>query len=218
MDHIEQSFDKNIEQTIIKITAARKRGKCFVCFADGSYMLLERDLVFEFELSKNMVLTQKVLQELQFREELINAKKSGLSYATYALRTEKQVRMKLRELQYNSLIIDAVIVFLKDFQYLSDEVFAENFIQAKINRKYYGYIRLRRELAEKGVHEEIIQTYLPKYYPHGIALEIGRKSAEKKLRSISFREDTKKRMQVKNHLFRQGFSNDIIQTIIKDLF
>lgn len=64
MDHIEQSLDKNIEQTIIKITAARKRGKCFVCFADGSYMLLERDLVFEFELSKNMVLTQKIFTKL----------------------------------------------------------------------------------------------------------------------------------------------------------
>jgi len=218
MDHIEQSFDKNIDKIIRNISAAKKRGKCFVNFTDGDYLLLERDLVFEFELSKNMVITQLFLQEIQFREDLINAKKAGLTFATYALRTEKQVRIKLKDAGYSTSIIDKVIEFLKDFHYLSDEVFAENFIKAKINRKYYGYLRLRRELTEKGVQEEIIQTYLPKYYPHDIALDIGRKSAEKKLRSISFRDDTKKKNQVKDHLFRQGFANEVIQTIMKELF
>jgi regulatory protein len=218
MDQIVQSYDKNIDRRITKIIAARKRGKCFLCFNDDSSILIERDLIFEYELSKNMVVSQTFLQDILHREELINAKKVGLSFATYALRTEKQVRLKLRDSGFGELIIVQVIDFLKDFNYLSDEVFAENFIKAKINRKYYGYLRLKRELSEKGIHEHIINSYLPKYYTQDIALDTARKSAERKLRSISFREEKKKKTQVKDHLFRQGFSLDLIQVILKELF
>jgi regulatory protein len=218
MDQIVQSYDKNIDRRITKIIAARKRGKCFLCFNDDSSILIERDLIFEYELSKNMVVSQTFLQDILHREELINAKKVGLSFATYALRTEKQVRLKLRDSGFGELIIVQVIDFLKDFNYLSDEVFAENFIKAKINRKYYGYLRLKRELSEKGIHEHIINSYLPKFYTKDIALDTARKSAERKLRSISFREEKKKKTQVKDHLFRQGFSLDLIQVILKELF
>jgi regulatory protein len=218
MDQIVQSYDKNIDRRITKIIAARKRGKCFLCFNDDSSILIERDLIFEYELSKNMVVSQTFLQDILHREELINAKKVGLSFATYALRTEKQVRLKLRDSGFGELIIVQVIDFLKDFNYLSDEVFAENFIKAKINRKYYGYLRLKRELSEKGIHEHIINSYLPKFYTQDIALDTARKSAERKLRSISFREEKKKKTQVKDHLFRQGFSLDLIQVILKELF
>ncbi|MEY5130067.1 MAG: recombination regulator RecX [Bacteroidota bacterium] len=218
MDQIVQSYDKNIDRRITKIIAARKRGKCFLCFNDDSSILIERDLIFEYELSKNMVVSQTFLQVILHREELINAKKVGLSFATYALRTEKQVRLKLRDSGFGELIIVQVIDFLKDFNYLSDEVFAENFIKAKINRKYYGYLRLKRELSEKGIHEHIINSYLPKFYTQDIALDTARKSAERKLRSISFREEKKKKTQVKDHLFRQGFSLDLIQVILKELF
>jgi regulatory protein len=218
MDQIVQSYDKNIDRRITKIIAARKRGKCFLCFNDDSSILIERDLIFEYELSKNMVVSQTFLQDILHREELINTKKVGLSFATYALRTEKQVRLKLRDSGFGELIIVQVIDFLKDFNYLSDEVFAENFIKAKINRKYYGYLRLKRELSEKGIHEHIINSYLPKYYTQDIALDTARKSAERKLRSISFREEKKKKTQVKDHLFRQGFSLDLIQVILKELF
>jgi regulatory protein len=218
MDQIAQSYDKNIDRRITKIIAARKRGKCFLCFNDDSSILIERDLIFEYELSKNMIVSQAFLQDILHREELINAKKVGLSFATYALRTEKQVRIKLRDSGFGELIIKKVIDFLKDFNYLSDEVFAENFIKAKINRKYYGYLRLKRELSDKGINEHIINSYLPKFYTQDIALETARKSAERKLRSISFREERKKKTQVKDHLFRQGFSLDLIQVILKELF
>ena len=218
MDQIAQSYDKNIDRRITKIIAARKRGKCFLCFNDDSYILIERDLIFEFELSKNMIISQTFLQDILFREELVNAKKAGLTFATYALRTEKQVCLKLKDLGFGDLIIQNVIEFLKDFNYLSDEVFTENFIKAKINRKYYGYLRLKRELSEKGINDQIINSYLSQLYTKDIALETARKSAERKLRSISFREEKKKKVQVRDHLFRQGFSMEMIQVILKELF
>lgn len=218
MDQIEQSYDKNIDRKITKIIAAKKRGKCFLCFHDDSSFLIEKDLIYEYELSKNMVISPTLLYEILSREELINAKKSGLNFATYALRTEKQVRIKLRDLGYRQEIILKVILFLKEFNYLSDEIFAENFIKAKINRKHYGYLKLKRELLDKGVCDDIINAYLSKFYPQDMALDIARKSAEKKLRSISFRDDKKKKIQVRDHLFRQGFSLDTINCIIKEMF
>lgn len=218
MDQIEQSYDKNIERRITKIIAARKRGKCILCFNDDSTILIERDLIFEYELSKNMIVSQIFLQDIMYREELVNAKKVGLNFASYALRTEKQVCLKLKDLGFGDVVIQNVIEFLKEFNYLSDEVFTENFIKAKINRKYYGYLRLKRELSEKGINDQIINSYLSQLYTKDIALETARKSAERKLRSISFRDEKKKKNQVRDHLFRQGFSLDTIQVILKEIF
>ena len=85
-----------------------------------------------------------------------------------------------------------------------------------MERKYFGIQRLKRELESKGIHPTIIANALSSAYPEEKALVLARKSAEKKLRSISFREDKKKRLQLQNHLFRQGFPLEVIKQVISE--
>ena len=217
MERIELSSDKNTDRTINRISAAKKRGKCFVNFVDDSYIMLERDLVFEYALNKNMILDHALLSEIMLKEELINAKKAGMTYATYALRTEQQVRLKLTTQGYSNSIISTVVSFLKDFGYLSDTLFAEQFVKAKIQRRHYGFLRIKRELSLKGVCDSIIHDILSKEYPSAIAYEVAVKSAEKKLRSISFHDDKKKHDLVRAHLYRQGFDASIIKEVLKTI-
>jgi len=212
----EQLSAKNTNRCIAGIKAARKRGKCLVSFTNDEYVLLERDLIFEFSLQKGQILNDDLYSSIVTKEQLINAKKAGLSYATYALRSTLQVRNRLKEKGYSHDIIEDVISFLKEFNYLSDEFFTEQFIRAKINRKHYGYQRIRRELGAKGIHSNIIESMLEKLYPDTVAYETARKSAEKKLRSIAFRDAEKKKVQLYNHLRRQGFPTQIIKTIISE--
>ncbi|MEY3314323.1 MAG: regulatory protein RecX [Ignavibacteria bacterium] len=216
MEHIEQSYDKNIDLYIVSMKSARKRGKCFINLSNNEHLLIEKDLVYEFQLQKGHQLSREVFDKLMYREALIEAKKKGLSYATYALRSTQQVKKKLSEHGYNTAIIQEVISFLHEFEYLSDELFTNSFIKAKIERKYYGIQRIKRELESKGIHSSIIDKCLSSAYPEEKAWEIARKSAEKKLRSISFREDKKKRIQLQNHLFRQGFPIEVIKQVLNE--
>lgn len=216
MELIEQSYDKNIDAFIVSIKAARKRGKCFINLSNNEHLLIEKDLVYELQLNKGLQLTSSFLKNLLYREELIEAKKKGLSYSTYAMRSTLQVKKKLAQHGYNTRIIDEVIVFLHEFKYLSDELYTSNFIKAKIERKFYGIQRIKRELESKGIHPTIIENGIISAYPIERALDIARKSAEKKLRSISFRNESKQRTQLQNHLFRQGFPSDIIKQIMKE--
>jgi len=216
MELIEQSYDKNIDAFIVSIKAARKRGKCFINLSNNEHLLIEKDLVYELQLNKGLQLTSSFLKNLLYREELIEAKKKGLSYSTYAMRSTLQVKNKLAQLGYNTLIIDEVIEFLHEFKYLSDEIYTLSFIKAKIERKFYGIQRIKRELESKGIHPTIIVNGIQSAYPIERAMDIARKSAEKKLRSISFRKEDKQRSQLQNHLFRQGFPSEIIKQIMKE--
>ncbi|MFM8281184.1 MAG: regulatory protein RecX [Bacteroidota bacterium] len=216
MARIEQSLDKNIDRTVVSIKAARKRGKCFVVFSNEDYILLEKDLIYEFKIAKDLSISSDIITLLLRREELIEAKKKGLQYATYALRSSLQVFKKLSHLGYNKDTIENVIQFLKDFNYLSDEIFAIQYTKAKIQRKHYGYQRIKRELELKGIAQDIISNTLKDHYPEVIVLDTARMSAEKKLRSVSFRSEEKKRAQLYAHLVRQGFPKDIISQIMKE--
>ena len=187
--------------------SARKRGKCFINLSNNEHLLIEKDLVYEFQLQKGHQLSREVFDKLMYRESLIEAKKKGLSYATYALRSTQQVKKKLSEHGYNTAIIQEVISFLHEFEYLSDELFTNSFIKAKIERKYYGIQRIKRELESKGIHSSIIDKCLSSAYPEEKAWEIARKSAEKKLRSISFREDKKKENTTTESFIPTGLSN-----------
>lgn len=216
MAHIEQSYDKNIDTFIVSIKSARKRGKCFINLSNNEHLLIEKDLVYEFQLNKGQQLSKEIFDKLMYKEVLIEAKKKGLSYATYAMRSTLQVKKKLREHGFKTAIINEVIAFLHEFKYLSDELFTMSFIKAKMERKYFGIQRLKRELESKGIHPTIIANALSSAYPEEKALVLARKSAEKKLRSISFREDKKKRLQLQNHLFRQGFPLGVIKQVISE--
>ena len=218
MVNIEQSYDKNIERTISSIKTARKRGKCFIVFTNGDYILIEKDIVYEFQLAKGQHLSISLYHSILEKEELIEAKKKGLSFATYAIRSTFQVKNRLIHSGFSPTVTEQVIEFLKEFNYLSDEEYAAQFTKAKIERRYYGYQRLKIELEKKGISRAIIDKTLKEHYPNSIALETARKSADKKLRSISFRDNEKKRTQLHNHLFRQGYSFDIIKTIIEEYF
>ncbi|MGA1276911.1 MAG: regulatory protein RecX [Candidatus Kapaibacteriota bacterium] len=218
MASIEQSYGKNTERIISTIKAARKKGKCFIVFTNGDYILIEKDIVYEFQLAKGQHLSISLYHSILEKEELIEAKKKGLSFATYAIRSTFQVKNRLIQSGFSPSVTEQVIAFLKEFNYLSDEEYATQFTKAKIERRYYGYQRLKIELVKKGISHAIIDKTLKEHYPDSIALETARKSADKKLRSISFRNDEKKRAQLHNHLFRQGYSLDIIKTIIEEYF
>jgi regulatory protein len=145
-----------------------------------------------------------------------------LGFISKRERCEKEVLEYLRRLieKYNvgvshgkPLQIDEIISKLKSLDFLNKERFTKAYVHDSINLQQKGKFRIKQELKNKGIKEEIIDKFLN---------EIGKGSEEK--RALEF---AKKRyalmknlpiLTVKRRLFgqllRRGFGQNVAMTAI----
>ena len=130
-------------------------------------------------------------------------------YITYKDRTEKEVYDKLREKGYSSQDIEESIHKLKMYGYLSDENYTLSYIKSNINKK--GVRRISMELAQKGVHRDIISGQLDEITVD----EVGtiEDILYKRYRNIDFSDETQKR-RAYGYFMRRGFKQDSISKAI----
>ncbi|MBI3232310.1 MAG: RecX family transcriptional regulator [Candidatus Doudnabacteria bacterium] len=133
---------------------------------------------------------------------------NGMNYAMFLLnirlRTEGELRGKMRSKKYEAEIMDKVILQLKDNHYIDDQKYAEVFLENLKKYKSWGYYGIKKKLMEKrlpmniiesvlaeGLSEdeemEIAQRFLKKNHELGIMNYEGKQKLAQKLRARGFR-------------------------------
>ncbi|MBE6030085.1 MAG: regulatory protein RecX [Clostridiales bacterium] len=106
------------------------------------------------------------------REEVYEkAKDAALTYLSYGMRTESQMRNKLREKGFDNngdeCIIDDVIEFLKEYKYIDDLKYAVSYIEYGVS-KGHGMLKIKNTLKERGIKRNDIEDAV---YEYGKLLE-----------------------------------------------
>lgn len=86
------------------------------------------------------------------------ARECALSLLEYRDRTEKEMRQKLQEREYEPQEIEEALSFLKEYRYINDADYAEKYIRVYSSRKSIRQIRC--DLERKGVARELIAQQL----------------------------------------------------------
>jgi len=88
--------------------------------------------------------------------------------------SSKELKRKLLERDFDSHIIDNILILLQDNNLQSDDRFAECYVRSKA-RKGVGPIRLRRDLREHEISDEMIDCYLRDQQWRQLAVEVRQK-------------------------------------------
>lgn len=88
------------------------------------------------------------------------AKEKAVRYLVLALRTEEEVKNKLRKLNVEEGIIVQVTEYLKSIGYIDDEKYVEAYIRQCINIPKYSKYEIRMKLIQKGINKEILSEKL----------------------------------------------------------
>lgn len=153
----------------------------------------------------------------------------ALDYAykilSYQDRSVKELRSKLRNKKFRKDEIDKVVAELSNLGYLNDEKYAEMWVKNKMKNRPCGRILMIKGLMTKGIKKEIIENVLKKFLTEEKELEMARKLAEKKLRSINCRQNSqisfskkKKYEKIGRFLQSRGFNERIILHILEGVF
>jgi regulatory protein len=202
----------------MKITAIeqqKKRGSRVSVFVDGEFAFgCSLDALAEIGLKKGQPVSPSQIE--QWRRKIIydEAKTVAFNALARRIRSEREIRDKLRKKKFPLDIIDQVVARLYEMKLLNDSEFAGALVRDRLKRAPIGKAALKTKLFQKGVAKETIETALNEVDLR--ADELCLKAAEKKLKSLQREPDAQKRKQkLSQFLMRRGFDWETVNNAVR---
>jgi len=112
--------------------------------------------------------------------------------------------------------IDAVVVRLKEMNYLSDTRFAADYTRLRKENEKFGRRRVQQDLAGKGVSQDLAQAALKSAYEDVDEVGLARQYvARKRMKQPSGANAEKETARVMGRLLRAGFSSNAIFKLLR---
>jgi regulatory protein len=146
----------------------------------------------------------------------------GYEYAVFLLslrmRTEGEVRAKMKKRGYQPEAIEGVIKILYEHEYLDDRKFAEVFLDNLKRFKYYGHQMIKQKMFQKKLDKNLIEEVLTEQLGLEDELAIARRFLEKEF--PSYLADKAKfsyqdKQKIAHRLQARGFRGQVIAQVIK---
>ncbi len=133
----------------------------------------------------------------------------ALKYLSYRARSVKETKVYLTKKGYSEDIIDGVIKYLRERDYLNDLVYAKMWIEDRKERKLFGRNRIRSELILKGIDSNLVEEELTKLYLEEDEEGKAFKVAEKQLKKYKEFDNSTKKRKLYRYLANRGFNTEV---------
>lgn len=150
---------------------------------------------------------------------------SALRFLSYRPRSEKEIREKLQKKKALPEIIESVVKKLREQKFLNDEEFTRWWIESRLRFKLRSINIIKRELLQKGVNRELIDTQISNFSPRSEAgkfqisneLENAQKLIEKKIKQYEHFSKREIYQKLGSFLARRGFDFETIKKAIDEV-
>lgn len=185
-------------------------------FIDGNFAFgLSIEIAYKYNLEIDMEIDKNYIDDVLKVEEQNKANNYAIKLLSYRWRSEKEIRDKMNEKDYEVDVIDTTINYLYDQNLLNDKRFAETFVRDKINFNKWGSYRIKQELYMKGISNNIIDEILEEYCDseYDMAMTL----ANKKISSYKNDDRNSVYRKLGGFLQRKGYSYDVVSKVLKEL-
>ena len=132
-------------------------------------------------------------------------------------RSEKEIREKLFTKEFDTETIDRVVYYFKTIKLINDEQFAKLWVRSRL-LKPMGFYRIKLELKEKGVSDDIISAAIENAKTDDYnEADVVRNLARRRAKIYKDNDQQKIKQRVYNYLLRRGFKSDLALKAIKAL-
>jgi len=128
----------------------------------------------------------------------------------------KQVRDKLRQLEFESGVIDQVIERLDELNLLDDETYGRMLIAEIQRSKPAGSKLLEQKLYQKGLNRSLIDQLIRETQAEVDPVADARKLVEQRSLRLGNLDAATRRRRLQGLLSRRGFSYDVIETVLAE--
>ncbi len=126
------------------------------------------------------------------------AKEKAIKYIGISKKTEYEVVTKLKNIGVSEDIIQNVICYLKDLEYINDSDYVDAYIRQCMRLQKYSIFEISQKLIHKGIDKELIDEKLSILHEENYEKDVVERLLEFKLKDM---ED----MKIRQYLYRRGF-------------
>jgi regulatory protein len=148
--------------------------------------------------------------------QISRAKNTAYRYLSIRPRSRSEILRKLTDKEFPGEIIGRVMLHLERLGYVNDREFAGQWARSRTRLRGFGRRRIEQELRAKGISSDIIRETVAHLFEDSSEIDIARKEAEKKLKTLVRFEPEVRRRRLAGFLERKGFSSDIIRAIVRE--
>lgn len=196
----------------MKITSLKQQVKNqqrFSVYVDGEYSFsLNESQLLETGIHSGMEITLEQLQAFKEQSNIGKIVDRTFNLLSYRPRSEWEIRTYLQKHKQPDSIADEVVHLLKSKNYIDDEDFARRWVEAKRRGKPISTLKLRQQLKQKRINDDIIQEVLND--GHDETSDLREVVAKKRARY----PDQQKFMR---YLAGQGYRYDDIKTVLNEV-
>lgn len=127
------------------------------------------------------------------------AKEKAVRYLVLQLRTEEEVRNKLRKLNVDEDIIIEVTEYLKSIGYIDDAKYIDAYLRQCLSIPKYSKYEIRMKLLQKGIDKNLIAEKLNEFDSYNYEKALINKLLNGKLKNMEL-------LKQKAYLYRRGFN------------
>ena len=137
------------------------------------------------------------------------------SYCLYQDRCIKEVKNKLYSFKVSSQLVENIVEYLIDNDYLNEERYTKMFIQGKLRIKKWGRIKLKYELRSKGIDIKTINEHINQINEEDY-INYFNEFSTSKIKFLKGTKDQKKRSFI-NYFTYRGWENNLIYQKLRDI-
>ena len=199
---------------ITKIEVQKKNKERVNIFIDEEFAFaISAELVYKYNLKPKMTVDIEVLKEVAKKESIMKCRSAAIRIIERTFKTEKELKDKLLQKGYEVDEIESAVEFLKEYNYINDDLYVKSYIKDKI--KMQGQNKILYDLKRKGVSEELIKQTLASVDDNDV-IETAYLLAEKKYNVLSKKESDNYKLSQKlyRYLVSRGYSFEIAKQAI----
>jgi len=198
----------------MKITAIKqqvKRADRYSVYIDDTFSFtLSGSELLRLGLHSDQEVTNQELLSLKTDSVRDKARYQALGQLSRRMRSEWELRDYLKRKDYTSEVSQAVLEWLREYGYVDDKKFAAAWVQNRRLLKATSARRLRQELRQKRVTDEVIDEVLAADQTD--ERQVLRELMKRKQKQTKYQD----KLKLMQYLSRQGFNYDDIKSALDD--
>lgn len=199
----------------MKISKIEKKKRLYLLELDSKEKLyITEDTIVHFMLSKDKMITNEELNEIQTFAQFSYGKNLALYFLSFKPRTEKEVKDYLYNHDIEGKMIPQILSDLKKDKWIDDYRYAEAYINQNLDNDDKGPYVLRQKLIQKGISKGIIEeTLINQDFSH-----IASKAGQKLYKKYTGRYPTKAiKDKIQQNLLNKGFDYQTAKEVLEEL-
>lgn len=199
---------------ISKISRQKNNEERYNIYLNDKYAFaVDESTLIKFGLTKGKILDEFEISEITYEDEIAKAFNRALSYLSFQMRSEFEVKKKLLDIGFGESVVLEAIRKLEKLGFLNDETYSKALLETKKKTAKKGPRAIQQDLIKKGIDKETQEKVLDSYTEEE-QLNLALQLAEKAVKANSKKTPIQIKQKIQDLLLRKGYSFSIVNEVL----